>query len=137
MIEVWKGGSYMKEKIPLYGTIAGVIIFVLTMIGIYGGVKVLFYSVLIPAIFLFVAYFSFKFLPQLWASILLAGLFVLGVHILFGLWSLTIIFFCYLYFLIFVNYVIKNEKWSSIAINVASILFMVILFFLVLKKNIL
>ncbi|WP_269410514.1 hypothetical protein [Lentibacillus daqui] len=82
----------MRGKIPLYGTIAGLIIFVLVMIGVYGGVKVLLYSVLVPAIFILVIYFSFKLLPQLWASILVAGLSVLVVHIIFGLWSLTIIF---------------------------------------------
>lgn len=137
MIELWEGGFCMSGRIPLYGAIAGLIIFVLAMIGIYGGVKVLFYSLLVPAIFILVVYFSFKLLPHLWASILVAGLSVLAVYIFFGSWSLTIILFCYLFFLIFVDYVIKNKKWSSVVMNVTSILFIVILFFLVLKRNIL
>ncbi|GGB34730.1 hypothetical protein GCM10011409_10220 [Lentibacillus populi] len=94
--------------------------------------------ILVPAIFILIAYFLFKLLPQLWASIIVvASLAVFGVYFLFGLWSLTIIVLCYLSFLIFVNYVVKNDKWSSVAMNIASIVFMLILFFLVVKKNIL
>ncbi|MTW87269.1 hypothetical protein F3157_16650 [Virgibacillus dakarensis] len=127
----------MKGKMPLYGTIAGLIFFVFATLGIYGGVKMLLYFVLVPAIFILIAYFSFKLLPQLWASIIVASLAVFGVYFLFGLWSLTIIMLCYLSFLIFVNYVVKKDRWSSVAMNVASIVLMLILLFLVVKKNVL
>ncbi|WP_106496029.1 hypothetical protein [Lentibacillus sp. Marseille-P4043] len=125
----------MKEKIPLVGTIIGLIVFILVMIGINSGVTILFYVVLVPAVFILIIHLSSKFLPDLWASIVLVGLTVICIHYFFRLWSVTIILLCYSGFLIFAENMIKNKKWSKVAMIVATIVFFAILFFLVIKKN--
>ncbi|MBP1971785.1 hypothetical protein J2Z83_003940 [Virgibacillus natechei] len=118
----------MKEKTPLvfYGTIIGLISFGVVLFGLSLGATPFFVLVLAAL----TIYLSSKFLPDLWASIIMAVVTVICIHYLFQLWSLTITLLCYWIFLILADYMIKNKKWSRIAIIVVTIIFFVILFFL-------
>lgn len=125
----------MRGKFPLYSSVIGLIIFVLIMVGIYSGVKISLYMMVIPLILIFVIYFSFHFLDERFASIIVLISIVIAGQVIFKIWAFTIMLFCYLCIMLFANYVIKNKKWSSVLMNAVSILFIVILFFIVLQKN--
>lgn len=123
----------MKKKEPfvfysLYGTIIGSIIIAFIVIGILGGMTTLLCYVLLPIL---IVYLSFKFLPQLWASIIFAGLIVIGIHSLAGMWRFTIAFAVYFALMIIAEYVIKNKKRLGIMMMTISILFFVTMIMLI------
>lgn len=125
----------MKGKYPLYSTAIGLITFVLIMVGVYSGVKTAFYMLFIPLILILVVYLLFRYSPEIVASIVTSILIVIVVQLVFKVWLITIMLFCYLCVLLFASYVIKNKKWSSVSINTVSILYLIILFYIVLQKN--
>lgn len=125
----------MKEKHSLYFTVIGLITFILIMTAIYSGIKTAMYIVFIPLISIVVFNLLFRYLKEVWASIIVLIMIVIVVHVIFTVWLITIMLFCYLFILIFANYVIKNKKWSSIIMNSVSILYVIISFYIVLQKN--
>ena len=125
----------MKEKHSLYFTVIGLITFILILTAIYSGIKTAMYIVFIPLISIVVFNLLFRYLKEVWASIIVLIMIVIVVHVIFTVWLITIMLFCYLFILIFANYVIKNKKWSSIIMNSVSILYVIISFYIVLQKN--
>lgn len=125
----------MKGKYPLYSSIIGLIIFILIMVGVYSGVKTAFDMLFIPLVLIFVVYLLFRYLQEILASIMASILIVIVVQVIFKVWLITIMLLCYLCVLLFANYVIRNKKWSSILMNTISILYGIILFYIVLQKN--
>lgn len=125
----------MKDKHSLYLTFIGLITFILIMTAIYSGIKTAMYVVFIPLILIVVFNFLFRYLQEVWASIIALIMIVIIVQVIFKVWLITIMLFFYLSVLIFANYVIKNKKWSSIIMNSISILYVIISFYIVLQKN--
>lgn len=125
----------MKEKHSLYFTVIGLITLVLIMVVIYSGIKVAIYIVFIPLILIVVFNLLFCYLKGVWASIMALIIIAIVVQVIFKVWLITIMLFCYLCVLIFANYAIKNKKWSSIIMNSISILYVIISFYIVLQKN--
>lgn len=125
----------MKGKYPLYSSIIVLIIFILTMVGVYSGVKTAFDMLFIPLVLIFVVYLLFRYLQETLASIMASILIVIVVQVIFKVWLITIMLLCYLCVLLFANYVIRNKKWSSILMNTISILYGIILFYIVLQRN--
>src|SRR5699024_2433029 len=125
----------MKGKYPLYSSIIGLIIFILIMVGVYSGVKTAFDMLFISLVLIFVVYLLFRYLQEILDSIMAFILIVIDVQVIFKLWLITIMLLCYLYVLLLANYVIRNKKWSSILMNTISILYGIILFYIVLQKN--
>ncbi|MFD1068290.1 hypothetical protein [Oceanobacillus locisalsi] len=102
----------MKKKetsafYSLYGTIIGSIVIALIVFGINAGFTTLFCFVLLPIL---IVYLSFKFLPQLWAFIILSSMIIFGVHSFIGMWRFTITCTVFFALIIMVDYIIKNKK---------------------------
>lgn len=125
----------MQGKCSLYSTIIGLITFILIIVGIFSGMKTALYVLFVPLFLLIVINLLFRYLQEVLASIITALLIVITVHIIFKLWMVTILLFSYLSVVILANYAIKNKKWSSIVMHSVSILSVIILFYLVLQKN--
>src|SRR5699024_2714421 len=125
----------MKEKYLLYSSIIALIIFILIMVGVYRGVKTAFAMLFIPLVWIFVVYLLFRYLQEILVSLIAYILIVIVVQVIFEIWLITIMFLYYLGVLLFANYIIRNKKWSSILMNTISILYGIILFYIVLQKN--
>ncbi|HLQ73168.1 MAG TPA: hypothetical protein VK125_02990 [Bacillota bacterium] len=125
----------MKEKIPLYSTVAILVIFIFVSIGFSNGIDVMLYWLIVPASLILIGKILFKYVNEVLASLLITLIVVVTVHVSFRVLPLTLLLGSYLFALITLNYTIKNKKIASIAMNVVSVIFVGIVFYFTFQNN--
>lgn len=125
----------MKEKLPLYIGIIGLIIFICIMSMMYSSVKFTIYWVIVPMILLVLANVLFRYLNNMLASIIMALAIVIAFHFMFHTWLFTSLLFVYLSCLMVTQYVIKNKKRSNLIMHTISTIYIMVSFFIVFKEN--
>lgn len=125
----------MKEKLPLYIGIIGLIIFICIMSMMYSSVKFTIYWVIVPMILLVLANVLFRYLNDMLASIIMALAIVIAFHFMFHTWLFTSLLFVYLSCLMVTQYVIKNKKRSNLIMHTISTIYIMVSFFIVFKEN--
>ncbi|GAB3799642.1 hypothetical protein [Virgibacillus kimchii] len=121
----------MNQKtttIIFYGTVIGVITFGVILFSLFLGAT----PIAVLTLAVLIIYLSFKFLPELWAEIILAAVLVICIHYLFQFWLGTLGLLCFLIFLLSAKYLIKNKKWSKIVMEIITAVFLLMILILAL-----
>lgn len=104
----------MMGKLSLYGSCGVIVIAIYVMIGILGGAKLLFYSLLIPVVVIAFVYLLYKFLPEQLAYAIIGTLFIIFLHYFGRQWGYTIICIFVVVSTLLIDKLVKNEKWLKI-----------------------